>query len=311
MRTGPAALALAIPFALVACGGGSEIPVKVTVEDVTQRQPTGGTGQTLSSFFPIKSGQITRTAWDLDALTLAHMRALAITWNPSAGATLENLLSQALTSRNVPQFSEFNFEALQDSNGILVQESPAYAYRATKTEAGKYAAIAYRAIFKHSTHIFQGGVYNIQDGRLSKGHFALSTGIEPTTGTGRISGIWKGKTVALEGGSEIAKPQSVSLTEAQAGIVEADVQIDTNLQEHVLIAGQSASITSSNWEDSSIDYSDVSLRSSDAHTRLEGITGRPELSSLDAARIDYISLTAAGVRAPDGCTKRRTYSSSV
>ena len=145
-------------FALGACSGGGGI-----------------TPGDRSKFFPVKAGQVTHGLADV----------------PEVGTTLENVLVERLTDIGYRPFNEFQFGAATNANGIPLQ-------KATKTEAGRYAAVAYQAVLEHSMFLVQGGFFALSgsDDLFGPRGLRISTGV-PSTGS-PVAGTWTGKAVAAE-----------------------------------------------------------------------------------------------------------------
>ena len=224
-------------FALGACSGGGGTP---TTGGMTPTPSTPTPGDR-TDFFPIASEhpeQVTRTIGE-SPLTFA-------------GTTLSSLLSTPIyVSRNFPQFSEFQFGAAADANGIPLQKSPA------KIEADRHAAIAYQAVLEHSMFIFQGGVYSFAldtlvpevSGRPSGAYF--STGV-PTTGS-PIAGTWNGKAVGFEVSYAERPPTfAINAGQAESRIVQGDVEIGVSLDG----TDQNVTWAFTDWTGGSIDYPD-------------------------------------------------------
>ena len=217
-------------FALGACSGGGGKP---TTTAGTMTPDPGATAGDRTDFLPVREGQ-TATRSGL-----------------TAGTTLQNLVSEQLAASNFPQFSVFEFGAPTNANGIPLQ-------RDTKTEDGRYAAIAYQAVLDHSMFLFQTGVYNQGEERSS---FFLPdasfwTG-NPTTGN-KVAGTWKGKAVGTEHmsghGSRATSNLVISLAAVEPSIVQADVEIGVTLE------GDDQNVTWAfkNWDGGSLDFPDVS-----------------------------------------------------
>ena len=193
----------------------------------------GGTG-----FFPIKSGpgQVTRGS---------------VASAAAAGSTLETLVPEVSAERGIPQFSVFEFGAATNTNGIPLQKS------ATKTEDGRYVAVAYQAVLEHSMFLFQGGIYynqQFQDGSLWPNHFRISTGT-PSTGS-PVGGTWEGRAVALEHdgySSGPSRPWSIDPDQAESRIVQGDVEIGVTLDG----GNQNVTWAFRDWEGGSVEYPDV------------------------------------------------------
>ena len=224
---------------------------------------SGGGGG--SGFFPIKSGpeQVTRG------------------YIPAAGSTLETIVTEETAQQGFPQFSVFEFGAATNANGIPLQ-------KATKTEAGRYAAVAYQAVLEHSMFLFQGGIYYNQqfpDGRLWPGTLRLSTGT-PSTGS-PVAGTWEGRAVALEHdgfGAGRTNPRTIDLDQAESLIVQGDVEIGVTLDG----GGQNVTWAFRDWEGGSIEYPDVTSEGTRVYTEedIEALLGDfPGLSEREIANI--------------------------
>ena len=165
--------------------------------------------------------------------------------------TLENLLGGYWEEQNFPQFSEFEFGAATNANGIPLQ-------KATKTEAGRYAAVAYQAVLEQSMFLLQGGIYNYRHstyGGTDTGLASFSTGNRYTGSP--IAGTWKGKAVAIEEVLVGGRPSAVDLDQAERLIVQGDVEIVATVSGSRY---QNLAWEFSNWEGGSVAYPDVSSR---------------------------------------------------
>ena len=230
-------------LALGACSGGGGGGMTTPPVDTTD-------------FFPIKSGpeQVARGSVRVDS------EGYEVEEVP-AGTTLSNLISEGLTSRNFPQFTEFQFGAATNDNGIPLQ-------RATKTAAGRYAAVAYQAVLEHSMLLFHGGIYHFAffeeppesaAGRLSR--VFLSTGV-PTTGS-PVAGTWAGKAIGMEwiriADDGVHRPSvevptfAVNANQAENRIVQADVEIGVTLDG----GNQNLTWAFKDWEGGSVEYPDI------------------------------------------------------
>ena len=218
-------------LALGACSGGGGKPT--TTAGTMTPAPGAPTEGDPSDFFPVREGQ-TATRSGL-----------------TAGTNLQSLVSEEKAASNFPQFSVFQFGAAENANGIPLQ-------RDTKTEAGRYAAIAYQAVLDHSMFLFQAGVYNQGEEGEGRSSFFLPdasvwTG-NPTTGN-KVAGTWKGKAIGSEYTAARRTPNPViSLASVEPSIIQADVEIGVTLE------GDDQNVTWAfkNWDGGSLDFPDVS-----------------------------------------------------
>ena len=192
--------------------------------------PTLPTPGDRTDFFPVKAGQVTLGLRDI----------------PEVGTTLENVLVERLTDIGYRPFNEFQFGAAENANGIPLQEAP-------KTEAGRYAGIAYQAVLEHSMLLVQGGFFVPSDSNDLYGPRGLriSTGV-PTTGN-PVAGTWKGKAVAVELRAGGAQPVTEVDAQAESLIVQGDVEIGVSLE------GDDQNVTWAfkNWDGGSVEYPEV------------------------------------------------------
>ena len=233
-------------FALGACSGGGGKPI-TTAGTMTPAPgatpapsptptpaPTPGapTAGDRTEFFPVREGQIT---WGFGSLSVPE------------GSTLQNLISNEGTDIvTFPQFSEFQFGALANANGIPLQ-------KATK-EDDNYAVIAYQAVLEHSMFLFQGGVYNTDSGSPDFNAVNLSTGVPTPSTSNPVAGTWKGKAVGLETKEQSGNSPSVSIAQAESRIVQANVEIGVSLD------GDNQNVTWAfkDWTGGSTEHPDVS-----------------------------------------------------
>lgn len=208
--------------------------------------PTPSAGDR-SDFFPIPSGHVTRIAGERENTLVGSFRDGL---RSPAGRRLETLVPQQWTNYNFPQFSEFEFGSPTDGNGLPLQ-------KATASQAGLYAAIAYQAVLEHSMFIAQGGIYNYTlegttGGRV--GGIGLTTG-DPYTGA-PVAGTWKGKAVAVEipqSGFSTPPTRTIGTTQAESRIVQGDIEIGVTLNGST----QDVRWEISDWDGGSVNYPTV------------------------------------------------------
>ena len=267
-----AMICLAFAFAVAACGGGGGAPAKPTASAPVDPAPTpapmerdsGGMERDTngpppapsaagdrSKFFPLRQ---LRDGTGNDASAEGHITfsrnehtdgkgtvtVVVDTWIPRAFVEFEHLVNLpdapqlAVTRFEAPEFSDFTFGEPTNANGIDLQ-------RATKVQAGKYAAIAYQAILEHSMFIFQGGIYKHKsvaptsntpypDFNLDGGYYgaiAMAVG-DRAPYHGPVTGTWKGKAVGIEthDSREINSPYPYTLSEAERAIMTANVLLE-------------------------------------------------------------------------------------
>lgn len=242
----------ALGVILAACGGGGgagNMARNGGPNTGGQPAPQPSAGDR-SDFFPIPSGHVTHSAGGAGQSLEDAIRHGPLEFEePTTGATLANLIGEEGTSRNFPQFSTFNFGSATDSNGIPLQ-------KATETQAGRYAAIAYQAVLEHSMVLAQGGIYNYAVGGRTAGYtggFILVTG-DPSTGSA-IAGTWRGKAVGFEL-DVTPRAHTISTAQAESLVVQGDVEIGVTLSG----ASQNVSFEFDNWAGGSRNYPAVTSR---------------------------------------------------
>ena len=116
--------------------------------------PGAGAAAARADFFPISGAVL---ANGTRAYTEEEVRAARV--NPedvpdssiivSQGSTFQNLVLQPWIDRNFIQFSDFEFGAATDNDGIMLS-------KASAQQANRYNAIAYQGVLEHSMFLFQG-----------------------------------------------------------------------------------------------------------------------------------------------------------
>lgn len=263
------AMLAAVGIMLAGCsGGGGTTPATGGMGGTPDpgagggmEQPGAGAAAARADFFPISGAVLANGA---RAYTEEEVRAARV--NPedvpdssiivSQGSTFQNLVPQPWIDRNFIQFSDFEFGAATDNDGIMLS-------KASAQQANRYNAIAYQGVLEHSMFLFQGGIYNYP---LSAGNSAgqigsLSFSIGTPSQGAVIAGTWEGIAVAVEHDSETIPRTSPPMTygisgataDAERRIVRGDVRIGVTIPSG---GSPNVSFEFSNWQGGTVDYPD-------------------------------------------------------
>lgn len=252
------AILAAFGIMLGACGGGGGAGNMAR----TGGPNTGGPTPTPSGgLFPTKAntivlGDVVRqhTADELAAIVRGEDAPTSGLYSgvPPTGLTLENLVHQppgAEIKIDFQQYSDFDFSAATPSG---LELHGATLSKATKEQADRYAAVAYRGVLEHSTFLFQGGIYNyLSSGKIAAHYISIGT---PPTGGNVVAGTWKGVAIGQEhwlAGNE----RAISNAQAERHIALGNVELS------VTMGGSSPSgtIGFGDWQGGTHAYPDTSV----------------------------------------------------